>query len=223
MAVSISHDRFSLKEAAVLARLSEEKVRSEIERKIIDPDPVPAGNAHRLVFAGAALLYFSWLRYVSATMKPEPEMRRRVVRLIKCSWSRIREREANERGVTEFGAAATLHKLSGDIDAAWKREITPIITCNWDAIVEEAASRASLYNRGKEQVTSDERIFGGEPVFAGTRLPVRHIGGLRLKGEPLERIRDDYPELTPEDIEFAELFTEANPLLGRPKAAEHGL
>lgn len=71
--------------------------------------------------------------------------------------------------------------------------------------------RSDLYRKGLTRVVSDGRILAGEPVFRGTRLSVRHIGAMRLKGEPSDRIREDYPELSPEDIEFAALYTTANP------------
>jgi hypothetical protein len=41
---------FSLKEAAVLSRLPEDKVRREVEHKLIEPEIVPTGSAHRLQF-----------------------------------------------------------------------------------------------------------------------------------------------------------------------------
>ena len=59
-----------------------------------------------------------------------------------------------------------------------------------------------------ERVVTDGGILGGEPVFTGTRLSVRHIGGLLLNGHDVE-VREDYPYLTNEDIEFAPVFTRA--------------
>jgi uncharacterized protein (DUF433 family) len=99
-------------------------------------------------------------------------------------------------------------------------ELSDVVAFNYDAAVEAAARRIELYRRGKERVTSSEAVLGREPVFAGTRLAVRHVGGMRLRGEPVARILEDYPYLSEEDVEFAALFAEANPPLGRPKAVD---
>jgi uncharacterized protein (DUF433 family) len=80
------------------------------------------------------------------------------------------------------------------------------------------APRIDLYCKGLQRVHEDDEILDGEPVFKGTRLAVRHIGGMRIKGESVEDITRDYPDLTPEDVEFARLYTEAHPLVGRPRS-----
>jgi uncharacterized protein (DUF433 family) len=41
---------------------------------------------------------------------------------------------------------------------------------------------------------------------------------MRARCEPVERIIEDYPYLTPDDVEFARLCTEAHPVVGRPKS-----
>ena len=85
--------------------------------------------------------------------------------------------------------------------------------------VREASKRrrVSLYgSRGRSRMVSDENILGGEPVFRGTRLSVRHIGEMHLKGEPTERILENYPMLTAEDVEFAALYIATYPPGDRP-------
>jgi uncharacterized protein (DUF433 family) len=85
-------------------------------------------------------------------------------------------------------------------------------------LIEDVGPRIDLYREGLKRIHEDDEILGGEPAFKGTRLAVRHDGGMRAKGEPAERIIEDYPELTLDDVEFARLYTEAHPLVGRPKA-----
>jgi uncharacterized protein (DUF433 family) len=82
----------------------------------------------------------------------------------------------------------------------------------------DEASRTDLYKKGLARIVSDKKILRGEPVFRGTRLSVRHIGGMRLNGEPTHRILEDYPDLSAEDVEFAALYTTANPASGRARA-----
>ncbi|HJU18125.1 MAG TPA: DUF433 domain-containing protein [Stellaceae bacterium] len=73
----------------------------------------------------------------------------------------------------------------------------------------------ALYRRGLGRVESRPDVLGGEPVFKGTRLSVRHIGGMILAGVPKSEIRADYPQLSLDDIAFAALFAGFKPLPGR--------
>jgi uncharacterized protein (DUF433 family) len=82
----------------------------------------------------------------------------------------------------------------------------------------DEALRADLYKKGLARIVSDKKVLGGEPVFRGTRLSVRHVGGMRLNGEPTERILGDYPDLSAEDVEFAALYATANPAPSRARA-----
>ncbi len=66
----------------------------------------------------------------------------------------------------------------------------------------------SLREWEKKRVQVDPNIMGGEPVFAGTRLTVRHIGGMLLRGGSADEILEDYPYLSDEDLDFACKFTQ---------------
>jgi len=238
---------FSLKEAVVLSRLSEDKVRREIERKVIVPAQVEdIGASRRLLFDEPVLLYFSMLRWIGGTVELAPEARTRASILlvasnpdaVQSSAARIRKTPRrpdleNSRTSRRFREAkldvvawARLHadadlrrRWVDSFDRLWKENLNRVLIVDWNAIIEDVGPRIDLYRRGWGRIRSDPEILGGEPVFAGTRLALRHIGGLRLKGEPMERIIADYPYLTAEDVEFAALYTEANPPLGRPKAS----
>ena len=65
-------------------------------------------------------------------------------------------------------------------------------------------------------MTRDD-ILGGEPVFVGSRLAVRHVGGMLAQGTDLSEVQEDYPYLTERDIEFARLYVAAYPRMGRPR------
>jgi uncharacterized protein (DUF433 family) len=83
------------------------------------------------------------------------------------------------------------------------------------ALRAEPNDRIALYRRGLGRVESRPDVLGGEPVFRGTRLSVRHIGGMLLNGVPEAEIRTDYPQLSSDDIAFAALFVRLKPLPGR--------
>ena len=72
----------------------------------------------------------------------------------------------------------------------------------------------------KKQLVCEQNIMGGETVFPDSRLTVCHIGEMLFRGESPEIIREDYPYLSEEDIEFAPIYVKAYPNIGRPKKHE---
>ena len=75
-----------------------------------------------------------------------------------------------------------------------------------------------MWRRG-EVVTRDD-ILGGEPVFPGSRLAIRHIGQMVLRGAAVKEILEDYPYLDEQDIEFAKQFVAEYPRVGHPRVRE---
>jgi uncharacterized protein (DUF433 family) len=61
-------------------------------------------------------------------------------------------------------------------------------------------------------------ILGGEPVFPRSRLAVRHIGGMLERGVPRSEILEDYPYLTPSDLDFSLRFMRMAPRHESPGA-----
>ncbi len=86
------------------------------------------------------------------------------------------------------------------------------------AVVDGLAHRVRAFDAWKQQLVVDEEILGGEPVFPGTRLAVRNIGGLLSRDESAGQVMLDYPYLDDQDLEFAALYTRAYPRVGRPRA-----
>jgi hypothetical protein len=58
--------------------------------------------------------------------------------------------------------------------------------------------------------------MAGEPVFAGTRIPLAHISGLFAKGVRREEIVEDYPALSRADLDFAAIHSKMKRNPGRP-------
>lgn len=70
-----------------------------------------------------------------------------------------------------------------------------------------------------EKIESNPEILGGKPVIKGTRIPVYQILKLLAAGYSIDRVIEDYPDITKEDvkaaIEYAESileFQEVKPL-----------
>ena len=87
--------------------------------------------------------------------------------------------------------------------------------------VEEArrqlADRVHQLEEAKTLVHSAEGVMGGEPVFKGTRVPVRTVASMLAQGASSMEIADGYPSLTPRMIELAAIWSAAHPARGRPR------
>lgn len=51
---------------------------------------------------------------------------------------------------------------------------------------------------GTQIMTSNEHILGGEPVFSGTRVPVRALFEYLAAGDPLDDFLEQFPNVTRE-------------------------
>lgn len=57
------------------------------------------------------------------------------------------------------------------------------------------------------RIVVDPEICGGKPTIQGTRIMVRNILGMIAGGYTRERILEEYPELTEEDVSAALDYT----------------
>jgi uncharacterized protein (DUF433 family) len=97
-------------------------------------------------------------------------------------------------------------------------ELSPLLEIRVDRAAKDAEGRLGRFEAWKrKRVVTDEKVLGGEPTFPKSRLGVRHLGGMLLRGARPEEVREDYPYLTEDDIEFAPVFTRAYPRMGRPR------
>jgi uncharacterized protein (DUF433 family) len=69
----------------------------------------------------------------------------------------------------------------------------------------------SRFEAWKARLVTNPNILGGEAVFPGSRLSVQRIGGCLVRGETLAVLREDYPDLTDEDFDFAQIYVKAYP------------
>jgi uncharacterized protein (DUF433 family) len=97
--------------------------------------------------------------------------------------------------------------------------LSAILELKLDEIVENVERRLVRFEAWKRKLVQDDAVLGGEPVFPKSRLAVRQVGGILLKGADVGELREDYPYLNDEDIEFAKLYTVAYPRVGRPREA----
>lgn len=96
-----------------------------------------------------------------------------------------------------------------DLGAGWTLDVASLSSALHARFADFEAWRAGL--------TIRDDVLGGEPVFPGTRLAVRHVGHLLARGADAAEVRDDYPSLTDKDLEFASWYVTAYPRIGRPR------
>jgi uncharacterized protein (DUF433 family) len=87
--------------------------------------------------------------------------------------------------------------------------------------VEEArrqiAKRVRDLDAAEAAVTRSNAVMGGEPVFKGTRIPVRLVAAMLDQGASEAEILDGYPKLEARHLELARIWAAAHPRRGRPK------
>jgi uncharacterized protein (DUF433 family) len=174
-------------EASALLGVPEKRVRKDIEHGLFDVSSPP-----RLPFD--ALVYFLACRELD-DLEPSVEGRRRLYGRIK---SALSSKSAIASGIP----------LSETGSALW---------IDLGQVVKTISDRLESFERWKaSKVATDPKILGGEPVFRGTRLSVRHIGQLADR-ETIATILEDYPYLSEADVAFARRYHLAYPRVGRPR------
>lgn len=93
------------------------------------------------------------------------------------------------------------------------------LTLNFDALLSEHLARHAKLAAAREAIVTDDEVLGGEPVFKGTRIPVRDVAASIKKAIPKERILAAYPALKEPMLELAVIWADANPARGRPKGS----
>ncbi len=99
-------------------------------------------------------------------------------------------------------------------------EFGRFFTLNVGEIRQELQILIDRFEAWKARLVSNPNILGGEIVFPDSRLSVQRIGGSLERGESVEVLREDYPYLTDEDLDFARIYVKAYPIQGRPKVDE---
>jgi uncharacterized protein (DUF433 family) len=185
-------DHLTIKEASVLSGVTEKVVRHELAARTLRP----ARTRRRHVELDKAAVAF--LSLVSRLPVSLDRADRRDLFVILAGdatevgrWSRVGRRLV----------------LRGEV---------PIVVPAAETLKEAAAS-VRLFERGCRRVSSHPDVVGGEPVFEGTRISVRHVGERARRGEAVELLLEDFPRLTAEEVSFAALFVQLGRRPGRPR------
>ncbi|WP_309896621.1 DUF433 domain-containing protein [Archangium sp.] len=187
-----SSERLTLKETALLAGVTEKLIRHELADKVVVPRHV---EGRRLYFWAADVFY---LRLISELRFALTKSDRKHLFIL----------------LADNKDAQGPWRLQADRLTLTGRVPTDIWTTKLER---ELTQRLKLFLRGKRRVVSRPDILGGEPVFEGTRISVRHVGQLVKKGVPEAELLQDFPALDKRDLEFARMYTALGRPPGRPK------
>ena len=185
-----AHSWLTLKEAAVLASIPEKTIRHELAGRIIRH---PRGSSHS--FRPREIFF----------LKVVAELPFELSRKDRRDLYEVLTKREESRGAWVRGSDRLTLKGGVETDL------------HIGAIRREVVESLRIFRRGSRRVEVREEIGGGEPVFSGTRIPIRHVGQLVRRGRPPAELREDFPGLTDEDFAFARLFVELGKPPGRPK------
>ncbi|BAV63066.1 DUF433 domain-containing protein [Sphingobium cloacae] len=82
----------------------------------------------------------------------------------------------------------------------------------------QIAARTRDLEAAEAMVSQDKEVMGGEPVFRGTRIPVRLIASMLTEGTDAAEILEGYPRLGERQLTLATIWVSAHPRRGRPKS-----
>lgn len=76
-----------------------------------------------------------------------------------------------------------------------------------------------VYEAGRRRIESRPEVMDGEPVFAGTRIPLERVAAHFRREIPREEIKEDFPRLSDDELAYAQLVARIKRDPGRPRRA----
>ncbi len=188
---------FSVNEAAAIAEVSPEVIRTALEKKSVAPSyRRRTGKAVRYQFSAGDVLFMKVLIEFPFALSKEDKQ----------SLAKILSR-GNRSAASWSRQGADLVYRSGDIQVS--------VECK--TFRQKVARNLSAFRWGRRRIVSNPDVLGGEPVFRGTRIPLQHVASLFRKGVSQEEIATDFPALSPRDLAYARLFSRLGERPGRPR------
>jgi uncharacterized protein (DUF433 family) len=188
---------FSASDAAAIAEVSPETMRNALEKKSITPArSVKTGKSVRYQFSVGDVLFVKLLAEF-----PFP-----LSRQDKHSLAQLLAR-GNKRAESWSLQGNDLVYRSGDVQIR--------VACK--PFRRTVARNLAAWRWGKQRVVSSPDVLSGEPVFKGTRIPLRHVAALLRKGVREREVKADFPTLGARDLEYARLFARSGERPGRPR------
>lgn len=188
---------FSVNEAAAIAEISPETIRTALEKKAIAPSfKRRTGKVVRYQFSVGDVLFIKVLVEFPFALSKEDKQ----------SLAKILSR-GNRTAARWSREGADLVYRSGDIQVS--------VECK--AFRQKVARNLSAFRWGRRRIVACPDVLGGEPVFRGTRIPLRHVASLFRKGVSEKEVAEDFPALSSRDLAYARLFSRLGERPGRPR------
>ncbi len=198
---------FSVNEAAAIAEVSPDTIRTALEKKSITPSHKhKTGKAVRYQFSvGDVLLVKALAEFPFPLGKRDKQ-----------SLARILARGDKKAAHWSLQGADVVYR-SGEVK----------IWMDCKPFRHTVAKNLAAYRWGRRRIVSSPELLGGEPVFRGTRIPIQHVASLFRKGVAEQEVAEDFPTLSARDLAYARLFARFGEKPGRPKKRlviqrEHG-
>lgn len=193
MAAAVGRLDLTVKEAAELAGVSTRRIEKSVEEGVFPKKRV----AMVLRRNKAAHVPIHVVAYASAIkrmkgVKLDVASKKRLFREIMST--------KEELGVISLieGMSLSLDKLA---DTEWKS--------------------AWRYVRAREEhLTSDEAVFGGEPIIKNTRITCRSVLGRIKDGDTIDYMSEENPDVAREAFEAALIYARTHPPRGRPEVGK---
>jgi uncharacterized protein (DUF433 family) len=195
-------------EAAFIAEVSDRDVNRVIDEHIVPDSLIQRDSGRRIARLAAAFISF----YFKTESVFSAQLRKRVLSTIA---GRVSATKSWEHALALSFVAADFDKASHFFK--FSAEEPAVLTLDISKYVEEASARARMVDDALEQISVDENVLGGVPVFKGTRVPIEVVLASLSEGVDLERLCESYPFLTPGAIEAARIYATVRPRRGRPR------
>jgi len=188
---------FSVNEAAAIAEVSPETIRTALEKKSVTPSHKrKAGKVVRHQFSVGDVLFIKLLAEFPFPLSKQD----------KHSLAQILARGDRK---------ASPWSIEG-LDLVYRSgEVQIFVQCK--SLRETIDRNLAAFRWGRRRVVSLPEVLGGEPVFRGTRVPLEHVASLFQKGVSEKEIIEDFPQLSVRDLAFARLFSRFGERPGRPR------
>jgi uncharacterized protein (DUF433 family) len=188
---------FSVKEAAAIAEVPPDTIRTALEKKSVSPSfKRKNGKAVRYQFSVGDVLFVKVLIEFPFALSKED----------KHSLAMILSR-GDRRAARWTREGSDLVYRSGDMQVS--------VECK--SFRQTVARNLAAYRWGRRRIVSSPDVLGGEPVFRGTRIPLHHVATLFQKDVPESDIAKDFPALSSRDLAYARLVARVGERPGRPR------
>src|ERR1017187_106729 len=153
---------FSVNEAAAIAEVSPETIRTALEKKSVTPSHErKTGKAVRHQFSVGDVLFIKLLvEFPFPLSKQDKHYLAQVL-------------APGHRKASHWSMdGVDLVYRSGDVQ----------LSMQWTPFRRTVVRNFAPFRWGRRRVVSPPEVLGGEPVFRGTRVPLRHVASLFRKG-----------------------------------------